>query len=412
MVRPIDIIVPTWNNQEFLDPCVVSIAKTGVLSDLARLIIVNNGEQDLSAFEGREDIVVVKPGKNLGWEGGLKAGLAISQAPFVVFQNDDTYIPASSGRFYNRLLVHFANDNVAAVGPATTVAAGLQSIFHPHAPRLPTEVSYLIFFTVMVRRAHLDEVGGVDDTLPGGDDIDLSMRFRAAGKHILIDPGAFLIHHGFKSGTRLRGDHTTKGGWNSPEMTERTNQYLIRKHGFKNFLKTLRGLDYVGGRSVADTEADMVRSAVDGCESVVELGVGGRKTVPQAIGVDRIPAGKPIPHLPGMTSVADVVADVQNELPFAEGSQDAVIARHILEHCMDAVGTIKGWKRVLKAGGKLVVAVPDERVTCGIPLNPEHCHAFDQDSLKSLMEACGMKELSSQSCGNGVSFVGVYEKVI
>lgn len=411
-MRPIDIIVPTWNNPEFLNPCVQSILSSGVLNDFARLIIVNNGKQDIKAFVGNHpQITVLEPGENLGWEGGLKLGLEHGAAPFVVFQNDDTFIPASSVRFYHRLLRHFDNDNVAAVGPATTVAAGLQSIYHPVHPRTPTEVSFLIFFTVMVRRSHLDEVGGIDTTLPGGDDFDLSMRFRAAGKHLVIDPQAFLIHHGFKTGTRVRGDHNMKGGWNSVEMTERTNHALIRKHGFRPFIKTLSGLRYDNQVEPVDKEADVVRQFVNGDPNVVELGCGGRKTVDRAVGVDRVPRGAPIPNLAGTVSVADVVADVERELPFDAASQDVVIARHILEHCLDSVGTVRAWGRIIRPGGKLVVAVPDERVTSGIPLNPEHVHAFSPESLKSLLEACGFREIKSESCENGTSFVGAFEKV-
>jgi GT2 family glycosyltransferase len=208
------------------------------------LIIVNNGKQDMAMFRSHPGIVIVDTGKNLGWEGGLKAGLEQSDSEFVVFQNDDTFIPPTSVNLYQQLMACMADPSVAAVAPTTTVAAGRQSIYHPDSPRVPLEVSYLIFFTVMVRRDYLEKVGGIDDTLPGGDDIDLSIRFRQAGYSIVIDPRAFLIHHGFKTGTRVRGDHTTRGGWNSLEMTERTNQYLIRKHGFRSFIKTLTGLTY------------------------------------------------------------------------------------------------------------------------------------------------------------------------
>lgn len=412
MQKPIDIIVPTYNNEEYLNPCVVSILKTGVLSDLANLIIVNNGKQDIErAFGGHPSIKILNSDKNLGWEGGLELGLKNSTAPFVVFQNDDTFIPNSSALFYQRLLSSFQDESIAAVGPSTTCAAGLQSIFHPSCPQTKLEVSYLIFFTVMVRRAHLDAVGGVDTQLPGGDDFDLSMRFRKAGHHIVLDPMAFIIHHGFKTGTRVRGTSEMKGGWNSVEMTDRTNQYLIRKHGFKDFFKTLTGLNYSNQAPAQDLEGDIVRSFINGQESIVELGCGGKKTVDRAIGVDRVKKGMLIPQLHGVVSVADVVSDVREDLPFEKSSQDVVVARHILEHCIDSVQVVKKWKDILKVGGRLVVAVPDERVTTGVPLNPEHVHAFTPLSLKSLFESCGLKEIESKSCNNGTSFVGCYERL-
>lgn len=411
MKKAISIVIPTFNNPEYLNPCVDSIIKTGILNDLAELKIVNNGKQNIKeVFGWHPAIEVYEPGENLGWEGGLDYAIKRTDTPFLCFQNDDTFLPSVSSLFYQRLLTRFANPNVAAVGPSTTVAAGLQSVYHPNAPRTAIEVAYLIFFTVMVRRSHLEAVGGIDTTLPGGDDLDLSIRFRKAGHHVVLDPAAFIIHHGFKTGTRVRGDSNRDGGWNSPQMTDRTNQYLIRKHGFKDFIGLWSGLNYEKGND-SDLEGDIVRSLINGEENVLELGCGGKKTVEKAIGIDRVAKGQPIPHLPGTVSVADIIGNVEDPLPIEPGTQDAIIARHILEHCIDSVGTVNRWKSVLRPGGKLIVAVPNETITASIPLNFEHVHAFTPESLRSLMGACGLREVKSLDSGNGVSFVGCYERM-
>lgn len=39
-------------------------------------------------------------------------------------------------------------------------------------------------------------------------------------------------------------------------------------------------------------------------------------------------------------------------------SQDFVVANHVLEHAIDALGTLQSWLRVLRPGGVLFVAVP------------------------------------------------------
>lgn len=415
-MKPITIIIPTWNNEQYLNPCVMSIVRTGVLDSLADLIIVNNGKQDIERTFGHlPQIKILNPGTNLGWEGGLQLGMQNSTTPFAVFQNDDTFLPPSSAAFYQRLLVRFQNENIAAVGPTTTCAAGIQSVYHPSCPLTTVEVAYLIFFTVMVRRAHYDDVGGIDTAAPGGDDFDLSMRLRQAGHHLVVDPGAFIIHHGFKTGERVKGDASTKGGWNSIEMSDRTNKYLITKHGFKPWWKTMRGLTYDAGSSLPDLEGDLIREWIGTCQKpddqILELGCGSLKTVQRAIGVDRVPKGDVIPHLNGKLSVADVVAEVDKPIPLEDSSADAIIARHILEHCIDAIDTINNWKRLLKIGGHIFVAVPDERVTSSIPLNPEHVHAFSPESLRNLMGVCGLKEVKSSSAKNGVSFVGLYERM-
>lgn len=382
---------------------------TGVLGGLCELVIINNGNQPVSEFvKDWPNTRVLEPKKNLGWERGLQYGIENTDSPILVFQNDDTHIPFANSRFYYQLLTQFNNPTVAAVGPATTVAAGWHSIYQQYPLRSPSEVSYLIFFTAMVRREDLVAVGGIDVSAPGGDDLDLSIRFRKAGKKLVVDPRAFIIHHAFKTGERVRGGPEKTGGWNSKEMSDETNRWLIQKHGFKTYMETMRGLSPVITPSI-DTEGNVVRSLVrEG--TVLELGCGNQKTITASVGVDRVPKGETIPHI-GKISVADIVADVSGNLPIPDQSYDNVIARHILEHCLDSVKTLKEWNRVIKTGGQLIVAVPNENVGKGIPMNPEHVHGFTPESLRSLMELCGFKESIWIDPKNGVSFVGFYEKV-
>jgi SAM-dependent methyltransferase len=354
---------------------------------------------------------VLSPGKNLGWEGGLELGLKHAQGDFICFQNDDTLIPKATQSFYSQLLWPFHNKNVAAVGPTTTVAAGWHSIFNKSTPRSLTEVPFLIFFTAMVRRSYLEEVGGIDVTAPGGDDLDLCMRFRKAGKNVLINPDAFIIHHAFKTGERVRGGPDKPGGWNSKEMSDRTNRWLIQKHGFKFYMETIRGFSYENS-TPPDTEGETISTFVRGTK-IVELGCGYRKTVPQAIGVDQAAAGESPSNLhEGMKSVADIKADVTKQLPRELLNTDTIIARHILEHSVNTVETLKYWNEILKTGGRLIIAVPNQDIINSIPLNPEHVHAFTPSSLKDIAELCGFKQIETRDPMNGISFVSCFEKVM
>lgn len=410
----IDIIVPTWNNFEQLTEMVSSIARYRLIYPI-HFIIINNGEPEISnqPFFDSDCITVLTPKKNLGWEGGLKLGLENSTSEFVMFANDDIYLPECSKLWLNKLLQPFHDKTVGAVGPITNVAMGMQNIFarrQAHNPDSYYAAPYLIGYCVLLRRSALDAVGGVDDTLPGGDDLDLSIRLWDGGYKTVIAANTFVWHHGFSTGTRVYGDHTKPGGWNSQEMTEKTNMALIRKHGLRRWYNCLHSTLQTAP-DMGDMEGDLVREAITG-KKVVEIGCGGTKTVPGAVGVDVIPQGEPIPSLGHQTtSVADIVADVSGKLPFKDGEFDSLVARHILEHCQDTVETLKEWGRVVRSGGRMIIVVPNQDEGSTIPMNPEHLHAFTPSSLASIAEVLGFKLVDQKVNYNYVSFITVLEKL-
>ena len=182
--------------------------------------------------------------------------------------------------------------------------------------------------------------------------------------------------------------------------------------GFKTFMETLSGqpkpFDLFLPGMDGDEEALINKFVSRG--KIVELGCGDKKLFPDSIGVDIIPNGEIMKDHTVRRSIADVIADVTKPLPLDLNGSDTVIASHIFEHCLDSVGTMRIWASLLKEGGRLVIAVPDEAVTSGIPLNPEHCHAFTQESLRNLAEAVGLKQIASESAKNGISFVSCFEK--
>lgn len=405
---PVDVIIPTWNNPDYLYPCVKTLIENAATADLFRVIVVNNGHPESVEFLKEHPTVrVIQMTKNAGWEGGLLAGLKESTAPFVCFLNDDTFFPPSSKEWANILLSHFADPRVAAVGPASNVVMGEQNIF-VNSPMV-SFTKYLIGFCLMVRRADLDAAGGVDDTMPGGDDLDLSIRLRDLGKLLLYDKRAFVWHHGFKTGERVNGT-AAEGGWNSIQMTERTNLALIRKHGLRKFTDLYTPMEggFRGAGELREKETEVVKKYIVG-DRILELGCGPRKTIPNAIGIDVIPNGAPIPGLFNEVSQADIVADVEKPLPVEE-EFDTVIARHILEHCVNAVDVVRNWGKALKHGGRLIIAVPDQGRQNTIPMNYQHVHAFSQESLRQLMEIMGWKTIAIEDCDNLVSFAGVFEK--
>ena len=82
--------------------------------------------------------------------------------------------------------------------------------------------------------------------------------------------------------------------------------------------------------------------------------------------VDRVPLDGQRAHYPelaGYTLVEpDIVADADQLPMLKDGSEDFVIANHLMEHLPDPIGALKEWYRVLRPGGILFLALPDKRL--------------------------------------------------
>lgn len=230
------IIIPTWNNPQYLVPCVDSIQRytAGIAYGIT---IVNNGAPEhMGYFKDKPEIQILQMKENVGWEGGLQAGIENSTEPFLLFLNDDTMIPSHQRDWLKALTTHLFDPSVAAAGPTSNCVMGRQNIFM-HLSEEWLNAKFLIGFCLLTRRTDLTEAGGIDRTLPGGDDLDLSIRLRKLGKKLVIDRNTFVYHHGFKTGERLEGGPNVEGGWNSIQKTEKTNFALINKHGLRPFME-------------------------------------------------------------------------------------------------------------------------------------------------------------------------------
>lgn len=394
----VSIIIPTFNNPQYLYPCIQSL-KSAMSLDLAEVIIVNNGDKD-SIKVNSSTIRVINAGKNLGWEGGLKLGLQHTDKPYVCFLNDDTFFPISSTFWLHQLMQHLKNPLVAAVGPSSNYILGAQNIWTPtNAPYF--EVTFLIGLCFLIKRKDLDDAGGIDDSLPGGDDIDLSIRLRKMGKKLVADRNVFVYHHHSTTGRRVRGD------WDSVKHREAYNKALWEKHTLKELLYTYGHQILSVSQDIVDAEGDICRKWIQGT-SIFELGCGDQRTVNGAVGIDIVPRGSRMGGIINRISDSDICANVFEPLPFSNA--DTIIARHILEHTTNFLNTLTYWRDGLKHGGRLIIAVPDEERGDMIPLNPQHKVSFTKDSLNQFAEIAGLKHISTQDSGNGISFVSVFER--
>lgn len=183
------------------------------------LILVDNGSDDGAtercAEQAKRDprITFLPQMKNLGFAGGMNAGVAAAHGEWVCLVNSDTLFP--SGALESLLATLDAVPaKVAMVGPVTNAAGNGQRLPLPDVPinhiarigeaamRSPTDLitpTYRSdFFCVAVRRSVWQQLNGLDPVFGLGyyEDFDFSLRLAEAGFHQVIAEDVFIAHVG------------------------------------------------------------------------------------------------------------------------------------------------------------------------------------------------------------------------
>ena len=415
------IAIPTFNNHQQVRDCLMSLLRH---TDYPfEVLVVNNGEDygmkaSLEAVD-TGNVEVLQAEKNLGWMGGINLALEHTKTPFFCMMNDDVLFLPGYSHFWRILVDHTNWERYGAAGPCSNFIAGVQSLFQLEVP-MECETSALIGMCLVMETQFLKDLGGLDETLPGGDDLDLSIRIRAAGKQLLAQKTCYLHHIGQQTGRRVEGEY-----WDSPTHQERTVNALIRKHGvFKWASAYQASWRYVERFNdlVEENkpEQSWIRNRLEpfrgdgkvglnlGCGNLTDYGEGLNLThVDLAEPGDRGPGGR---KYEGATP--DLVADVLN-LPQKDESQDYLVAAHLLEHLVDPVVALQEWGRVLKPGGKLFLQVPDHEVLATMLLDYTHVHAFTVASLTNLVKYLPKWKIGEVERGNAAREVRVVlEKVV
>lgn len=208
-------IVLLWNGAAYLERCVNSLlAQTQ--PDL-EIILVDNASADGTAALARDRypaLTLVENEKNLGFAGGMNAGIRASLAPFVVLINQDSELDQTC--LAEQLRTFQEDARIGAVGAKLLYADRLVLQHAGGFLRYPlalghhygygeidrgqhdarTDVEYVTGATMALRRSALDEVGLLDERFWPGyfEEVDLCLRLRQAGWRVVFQPNAVAVH--------------------------------------------------------------------------------------------------------------------------------------------------------------------------------------------------------------------------
>lgn len=225
----VTIILVSFNEGHLTRDCVASIRRNVTISH--EIIIVDNcsGAETQAILGGLQDVTLIKNTHNAGFPAGCNRGLAAAKGDLVWFLNNDTYVPPGSLERMVELLL--SDENIGMVGPVSNNVYGIQKIpvdytdpsgIDVFAARVRREffgqtwrTIRLVGFSMLLRKAKLDRLGGLDERMGIGifEDDDLSLRLVANGYRLLVAKDAF-IHHIGNASFRAAGGYPPTGALN------------------------------------------------------------------------------------------------------------------------------------------------------------------------------------------------------
>ena len=223
----ISVIIPNKDHTDDLELCLFSMTRKSTYRNYEILIVENNSEKE-ETFEYYKKLPDRYPkARVLTWEKEFNYSainnFAAKEAKgeYLLFLNNDVEILTPD--WMEEMLQNCQQEDVAAVGaklyyPDDTiqhagVVLGLGGIAGHIMCRASREdpgyfgriisvqeISAVTAACMMVKKSDFDAVGGLDETFQVAfNDIDLCMKFRAAGKKIIFTPYAELYHYESKS---------------------------------------------------------------------------------------------------------------------------------------------------------------------------------------------------------------------
>jgi glycosyltransferase involved in cell wall biosynthesis len=180
------VIIPVRNGSNFLAEAVESaLAQLGPADEV--LVVWDDSDDDTTAVlrEFKDPRIRTMKGPGCGVSGGRNAGLAAASGEFVAFLDHDDLWPADRHRKMMQVMVD--NPHVDAVlgrmrirlDPGATPWQWILDLDGRHVPG-PN------LGTVLFRGRVLQQIGGFDESLRFGEDVDYFLRLQEAGMQISL----------------------------------------------------------------------------------------------------------------------------------------------------------------------------------------------------------------------------------
>lgn len=215
---PVDIIIPTWNNLDYLKETITSIRKN---TDWPHTItVVDSGTDSAYWLSEQPDIKTISSPTRLHFSEAVNQGITSTRNPYVAILNDDLIVTEN---WLNNLMFEaqkggtggvngfsncdkswLHNEDVVVGGvdlhPSMTLAEVqhvIPQIYKLTHKKKVQEREWLAYFCTLIPRHVIDRVGLLDEAFKSGcEDYEHSKRITAAGFRMVTTFDAVIFHFG------------------------------------------------------------------------------------------------------------------------------------------------------------------------------------------------------------------------
>ena len=200
------VVIPAYNCGDTIAKCLDSLMEQ--VHSSYEVVVVDDGSTDetLNICESRPDVRVIRV-KNGGPSKARNIGFKNALGEIVAFTDSDC---VADPKWLKELERGFAVPEVAGVGgdqesppDETDFGKRVQEIFkllgivtfYIHNSQEMGETAHNPSCNSAYRKKILEEIGGFDETLWPGEDVDLDIRIRRMGYRLVFNPAAVVRHY-------------------------------------------------------------------------------------------------------------------------------------------------------------------------------------------------------------------------
>ncbi len=220
----VSILMVTYNCEEFIEPCLDSVARNTAWPNYEIILIDNNSTDGTKAIiqkyaDADKRIRLSFSPENLGFAGANNAAAKEATGDYLIFLNPDTVVTHG---WVSRMVRHCERDpSIGSVAAVTNFSGNETKINFDYSNVLQmekfamalasekagqaTDIAVAPLYCVLVPRAVWDKVGELDSGFQIGmfEDDDFSLRIKTAGYRVVAADDCFIHHFGNGSFAKL-----------------------------------------------------------------------------------------------------------------------------------------------------------------------------------------------------------------